>query len=172
MDLHKLNKFKENSENNTRIFEENMDRAEKTFEKFEQMKKTYAETSTTLHDENQRREEIFERYYNSLNELNQSRAQLAEIYSEIEKLKTTSGNNQKEISDLISQKNTLDSKIPQLEKEKKAYATARNFKEASRVSNEIKEMQARVDEINAQLEQLQSEEKNITQMINTVSILL
>ena len=47
---------------------------------------------------------------------------------------------------------TISAKLPAMEQEKKVAAAARNFKEAGRVSKEIKALQALKEELEAELE--------------------
>jgi len=53
----------------------------------------------------------------------------------------------------------LESKIPDLEKEKKAFAASRSFKEAARVTNEIKEINAKIQDIEDKVSSFVEKEK-------------
>lgn len=169
--MKKLNRYKDNAENNLRNFEDNVTRAQKMFDEYEQIKASFGERSQAIQAENNKREDALNSYYNSLNELSQVKSQYDFIQSEIEKLKQDSIFFQKEISDLTQEKNNLEIKIPQLEKDKKAFATTRNFKEASRVSNEIKDIQTKLEEVANHLNQKVSMDRATQEKIFLVNYL-
>jgi len=52
-----------------------------------------------------------------------------------------------EISSFQKQKEAVDSLIVQLEKDKKAFAAAKKFKEAGRCQTELKESQAKLENL-------------------------
>jgi chromosome segregation ATPase len=126
--MKKLNRYKDNADNNLRNYEDNCTRAQKMFDEYEQIKGSFGNRVSTIQAENDKREDTLNSYYNSLNELTHIKSQFDFIQSEIEKLRQDSIFFQKEISDLTQEKNNLEAKIPQLEKDKKAFATTRNFK--------------------------------------------
>lgn len=89
-DMEKLNKYKENAENNITFYNDNIDRSGKLFETFEELKKNYNTSSADLIQESNNRNEAFSKYYNSLQELTSSKSELANITSKIDKLKEAS----------------------------------------------------------------------------------
>lgn len=169
--MKKLNRFKDNAENNLRNYEDNCARAQKMFDEYEKIKASFGDKVHAIQADNNKREDALNSYYNSLNELTQVKSQFDFVQSEIEKLKQDSIFFQKEISDFTQEKNNLEAKIPQLEKDKKSFATTRNFKEASRVSNEIKDIQTKLEEVANHLNQKVSMDRATQEKIFLVILL-
>lgn len=124
----KLQQHKERAENSLKRLEEVMDNFGKQMQSYEELKKNFIEDSERLDSENARRDHAITLYYESLNVLRQEKQHLLSFEEDIDKLKDDLNKYQKEIGDLTSQKNNLLNKIPEFEKEKKAFVASRSFK--------------------------------------------
>lgn len=167
-ELDRLNQTKSNAENNTRIYNETMGGHQKNMQLYEDLKNTLQKESHSLREENIERENALQVYYNSLNNLKETKNLLAGRTSEIEELKDGLDKTQKEIVDINTNKSTLEAKIPELEAEKKGYINSRSFKDASRISNDIKDIQTKIQELDQRLNELTSKDKLQLQKISSV----
>eukprot|EP01016_Furgasonia_blochmanni_P037358 TRINITY_DN438_c0_g1_i8.p1 TRINITY_DN438_c0_g1~~TRINITY_DN438_c0_g1_i8.p1 ORF type:complete len:592 (-),score=193.48 TRINITY_DN438_c0_g1_i8:246-2021(-) len=99
-----------------------------------------------LADLSEQRAILLHKFQRSLNAFNETKSSTTRL-----EISITQYSEQKEIftaklGDLTTQKNTLSQKIPSLEADKKAAVSSRNFKAASQITNELKDIQSQIDE--------------------------
>jgi len=167
-DMQKLEQYKERAELSNQRLKEVSEGFENTCKSYDDLKETFEKDSQRLSRENERRENAIKLYFNSLNALRQEKRQLLGYEEDVDRLKDELSRIQKENADMVTQKNELNNKIPELEKEKKAFVSSRSFKDASRVSNDIKDIQTKITEIEEQLVQISENEKSTVQKIQTL----
>ncbi len=167
-DTKKLEEHQQRADYSIKRLGEYVKNHNQTLQEYEELKASFAQVSHKLDEENSNREKAIKLYYDSLNILRQEKRELLSLEDEIDNLKDDLKKFQTDYEALISQKNVLNNKIPELEKEKKAYVASKSFKDASRTSNEIKDVQAKVAELEQEAQELTGKEKSTQEHIRKV----
>ncbi|CAI9296279.1 unnamed protein product [Lactuca saligna] len=86
---------------------------------------------------------------------------ISSVRASLQDLSSTKSGTQQEIESSKQRLMFIDKRIPELESEKKVAATARNFKEAARIANEVKTLNLEKETLQTKIEEAVSELKKI-----------
>mmetsp|Transcript_21660 Transcript_21660/g.25147 ORF Transcript_21660/g.25147 Transcript_21660/m.25147 type:complete len:1028 (-) Transcript_21660:192-3275(-) len=166
--LKTLTVFKERIQSEGEKFQNTVQKNKEIIKELEKLKDEYKSTMTELNRVNKKREQLLELYQNAELEYQRAKIEYRQKEDEVQNLEHEIKTFQGKVSNLMANKGSLSQKLPFLETEKRNYAQARNFKEASRVTNEKNEIQAQITKIEEEIEFFNSKEKANHELIEKI----
>lgn len=166
--LKNLNSFKERINNEGETFQQTVQKNREIIKELEKLKDEYKNTMVEINRVNKKREQLLELFQSSELEYQNAKLEVRHKEEEVQNLTHEIKMIQGKVNGLMVTKGGLAQKLPFLDTEKRNYAQARNFKEASRVTNEIKDIQAQITKIEEDIATLNSKEKANQELIEKV----